>query len=159
MADRIVVMNQGVVEQVGTPQEIYHQPATPFVADFVGHMTFIDAVVTGPQSVRIDNLDLVVEHDDALANGTPVRVAMRPEEVRTRLLTGQTLNRFEAVVGELSFLGAFCRASLTPVASPNTRIAADFSANAMRDLGIRAGQTMTVALPPESLHVFVGAAR
>ena len=41
MADRIVVMNQGAIEQVGTPLEIYREPATPFVADFVGKMNFL----------------------------------------------------------------------------------------------------------------------
>src|SRR5437868_12336298 len=48
MADRIVVMNQGVIEQVGTPSDIYRKPASAFVADFVGTMTFLDAEVTGP---------------------------------------------------------------------------------------------------------------
>ena len=46
MADRIVVMNQGVIDQVGMPQEIYRAPTTPFVADFVGSMTFLDAEIS-----------------------------------------------------------------------------------------------------------------
>src|SRR5689334_4840763 len=58
MADRIVVMNQGVIDQVGSPQEIYRQPSTAFVADFVGSMTFIDAEVAGPDGVKIGGLDL-----------------------------------------------------------------------------------------------------
>ena len=41
MADRIVVMNHGVIEQVGTPLEIYRDPASPFVADFIGVMNFV----------------------------------------------------------------------------------------------------------------------
>src|SRR5215207_6216181 len=60
MADRIVVMNQGVIEQVGAPSEIYRAPATPFAADFVGHMTFLDAVATGPSTVRVGALELAV---------------------------------------------------------------------------------------------------
>ena len=48
MADRIVVMNHGVIEQVGTPAEIYRKPATAFVADFVGAMNSLDAVVIRP---------------------------------------------------------------------------------------------------------------
>ncbi len=60
MADRIVVMNQGVIEQVGTPSEIYRKPATAFVADFVGTMTFLDAEVTGPDraAARLDRARL-----------------------------------------------------------------------------------------------------
>ena len=41
MADRIVVMNHGVIEQVGTPLEVYREPATAFVADFIGSMNFM----------------------------------------------------------------------------------------------------------------------
>ena len=58
MADRIVVMNQGVIDQVGTPSEIYRHPTTAFVADFVGSMTFIDAEVDGPDGVRVGGLNL-----------------------------------------------------------------------------------------------------
>ncbi|KRE11132.1 amino acid ABC transporter substrate-binding protein [Bosea sp. Root381] len=159
MADRIVVMNGGAVEQVGSPEEIYRRPATPFVADFVGHMTFFDAVVTGPGRVRVDELDLLVANAAPFPAGTPVRLAMRPEEVRTRGVSDETPNSFEATIGDLAFLGSFCRAHLEPTRSQKTRIAADFSANAMRDLGIQPGQVRSIAFPPESLHVFAGAAR
>src|SRR5213075_753450 len=50
MADCIVVMNQGVIEQIGSPQDIYRKPASAFVADFVGTMTFLDAEIAGPMS-------------------------------------------------------------------------------------------------------------
>jgi iron(III) transport system ATP-binding protein len=157
MADRIVVMNHGAIEQVGTPEEIYGAPATPFVADFVGHMTFLDAVVTGPGTIRVGALDLRVGNAAALAPGTAVRVAMRPEDVRTRSVGEDTANRFDARVGRLAFLGSFCRAELAPVVSPHTPISADFSTNAMRDLGIREGEIRAVAFPPEALRVFAAA--
>jgi len=159
MADRIVVMNDGAVEQVGSPEEIYRRPATPFVADFVGHMTFLDAIVTGPGRVRVDELDLLVANAAPFAEGTPVRLAMRPEEVRTRSISADTPNSFEATIEELSFLGSFCRAHLQPTRSRRTRIAADFSTNAMRDLAIEPGHVRSVAFPPESLHVFAGGGR
>jgi iron(III) transport system ATP-binding protein len=159
MADRIVVMNNGAVEQVGSPEEIYRRPATPFVADFVGHMTFLDAVVTGPGTVRVDDLDLQVANAAPFPSGTPVRLAMRPEEVRTRSITEETPNCFEATIGDVTFLGSFCRAHLQPTRSRATTIAADFSANAMRDLAIAPGEIRRIAFPPEALHVFAGAAR
>lgn len=159
MADRIVVMRDGAVEQVGSPEGIYRHPATPFVADFVGHMTFMDAIVTGPGKVRVDELDLVVANAAPFAVGTPVRLAMRPEEVRTRSIGADTPNSFEATIGELSFLGSYCRAHLQPTSSRATSIAADFSTNAMRDLSIVPGQVRAVAFPPEALHVFAGDGR
>ena len=157
MADRIVVMNHGAIEQVGTPEEIYRAPASPFVADFVGHMTFLDAVVSGPATIRVGALELRVGNDSPLPPGSPVRVAMRPEDVRTRSIDEQTVNRFEARVERLAFLGAFCRAELSPLVSPHTPISADFSTNAMRDLSIKEGETRAVAFPPEALRVFAAA--
>jgi iron(III) transport system ATP-binding protein len=159
MADRIVVMNHGVIEQVGAPEEIYRAPATPFVADFVGHMTFLEAVISGPATIRVGSLELRVGNDGKLAPGTPVRVAMRPEDVRTRGIGEHTPNRFDARVERLAFLGSFCRAELAPLVSPQTPISADFSTNAMRDLGIREGETRAVAFPPEALRVFADAPR
>jgi iron(III) transport system ATP-binding protein len=159
MADRIVVMKDGGIEQIGEPADIYRHPATPFVADFVGHMTFLNAVVTGPGRVRVDDLDLLVSNASSFAEGTAVRLAMRPEEVRTRSITTDTPNSFEATIGDLSFLGSYCRASLEPTQSRKTRISADFSTNAMRDLAIAPGQVRRVAFPPEALHIFAGAGK
>src|SRR3954453_12418065 len=59
MADRIVVMREGVIEQVGTPSDIYRSPATPFVADFVGSMTFLDAEISGADRLRIGTLEII----------------------------------------------------------------------------------------------------
>ena len=157
MADRIVVMNHGVIEQVGPPAEIYRRPATEFVADFVGHMTFLDAVATGPARVRLGGIELAVGSGPSFVPGSPVRLAMRPEDVRTRDVTAETPNAFEATVGPLAFLGAFCRAELHPLSSPGTPIAADLSTNAMRDLAITEGQVRHVALPAEALRVFPAA--
>lgn len=157
MADRIVVMNHGKIEQVGGPAEIYGAPKTPFVADFVGHMTFLDAVVTGPGRVRVGALDFSVADDAGHTVGSPVRLAMRPETACVRDLGPATPNRFEARVGELAFLGSFCRATLEPTGSDGLKISADFSANAMRDLAITPGEVRAVAFPPEALRVFSGA--
>ncbi|MDF2810622.1 MAG: putative 2-aminoethylphosphonate transporter ATP-binding protein [Microvirga sp.] len=154
MADRIVVMNNGSIEQIGGPEVIYCKPETAFVSDFVGHMTFLDATVLEHGRVGVGSLVLAVANSRGFAPGTSVKLAMRPEEVRTRSIDSSTTNAFEARVESLSFLGAFCRATLNPVDSPGTMIAVDFSTNAMRDLGICVGQTRLVAFPPEALRIF-----
>src|SRR3954469_15005941 len=84
MADRIVVMNQGVIDQVGMPLEIYRAPATPFVADFVGSMTFLDAEISGADRLRIGTLEIVCADAGRFTQGAPVRLGLRPEEVRVR---------------------------------------------------------------------------
>ena len=154
MADRIVVMNQGVIEQVGTPSDIYRNPATAFVADFVGTMTFLDAEVSGPDRLRFGSIELACRSINGFQHGTAVRIGLRPEEVRVRNIDASTPNQITTRVSLLDFLGSFCRAKLEPEAAPGIAIIADFSANLMRDLAVAEGQKLTIALPPESLRVF-----
>ncbi len=63
MADRIVVMDHGKIEQIGTPLEIYREPRTSFVADFIGTMNFVAGTVSGPASVRLGRQELACETD------------------------------------------------------------------------------------------------
>ena len=63
IADRIVVMNHGMIEQVGAPVEVYRRPASAFVADFIGVMNFMPAVVLRPGSVRFGGLELACDID------------------------------------------------------------------------------------------------
>ena len=154
MADRIVVMNQGVIEQVGSPQEIYRNPTTAFVADFVGTMTFLDAEISGPAALRIGAIELACPDAGRFRSGSAVRIGLRPEEIRVRNIDGATANQIATRVTTLDFLGSFCRAHLKPEAAPNVAILADFSLNLMRDLAVAEGQPLTIALPPESLRVF-----
>jgi len=154
MADRIVVMNRGQVEQVGSPADIYARPATAFVADFVGAMNMFDAEVAGPGRVRIGALDLACGGLNGKQPGQRVKLGLRPEEVRVRGVEAGSANAVPVVVELLDFLGAFCRATLRPAAARDLVLRSDFSANAMRDLGIKEGQTLTVGLPPEALRVF-----
>src|SRR3954466_14780129 len=151
MADRIVVMNQGVIEQVGTPAEIYRAPASAFVADFVGTMSFLDATVAGPKRIRTGALDLVCNDDRGLDAGTAVKLGLRPEEIRVRDVKPSDPNAVTVQVGSLEFLGAFCRARLTPEVETAGPLVADFSANLMRDLNVAEGQRLLIALPPEAL--------
>jgi iron(III) transport system ATP-binding protein len=154
MADRIVVMNHGVIEQVGTPPEIYRNPASEFVADFVGTMTFLDAKTAGQDRLRLGAVDLVCPAAGRFSEGQAVRIGMRPEEIRVRNIDAATPNRVTVRVAALDFLGPFCRAELEPEAAPGVTVLADFSVNLMRDLAVAEGQTITVALPPESLRVY-----
>jgi iron(III) transport system ATP-binding protein len=154
MADRIVVMNQGAIEQIGTPAEIYRRPASEFVADFVGSMTFLEAEVAGPGLLRIGPIELTWLDERGLAAGTAVTIGLRPEEIQVRNVNGTTVNRLDTQIVLLDFLGSFCRAQLAPRAVPKMAIVADFSVNLMRDLKIAEGQPLAIALPPESLRVF-----
>jgi iron(III) transport system ATP-binding protein len=154
MADRIVVMNHGIIDQVGTPAEVYGSPRTAFVADFVGTMTFLAGMMAAERKVRIAGVDLTCASDSGMPPGTAVRLGFRPEEVQVRGVDAATPNAMQAHVDDLEYLGAFCRATLALPAAPGLHLTADFSANAMRDLGIRQGQDITIALPPQALRVY-----
>src|SRR3954462_12662808 len=78
MADRIVVMNQGAIEQVGTPQEIYRRPATAFVAGFVGAMNFVDGIWAAPDRVMVGTFSFACPPQDGLASHSKVRLCIRP---------------------------------------------------------------------------------
>ena len=157
MADRIVVMNHGGIEQVGTPSEIYGRPATPFVADFVGSMTFLDAVAEAPEYVRLGPARLECALLAGTAAGTPVRLGIRPEEVQVRGIDASVANRLAVRVASLDYLGSFCRATLELDGVPGVSLIADLSTNAMRDLAIATGQAIVVALPAGALRVFPAA--
>ncbi len=154
MADRIVVMNQGVIEQVGPPQEIYRRPTTSFVADFVGSMNFLPGRLTTPDLVTVAGLSFACLPQEGLAPGKDVRVCIRPEDVKVRDLPADVINRVPIEVAGLDFVGAFCRASLKVRADPKVALTADFSSNLIRDLGVQTGSHLDVALPPDRLRVF-----
>ena len=157
MADRIVVMNEGVIDQVGTPLEIYRRPANPFVANFVGTMNFLPAMALGNGKVQLGGVELSVGTAiDGLAKGKAVTVCVRPEDVIVRGVDAGTPNVFETTVAELEFLGSFFRADLTTKGGEENTFQADFSVNLVRDIDVKEGKNLLVALPEDRIHVFAG---
>ena len=121
MADRIVVMNRGGVEQVGSAAEIYARPATAFVADFVGEMNILEGVVAAPGRVRVGALALDCPALGARAAGERVRLGLRPEEVRIRGVdAGSRQTRWPSRSSCWISSGAFCRATLRADDAPAT---------------------------------------
>jgi iron(III) transport system ATP-binding protein len=154
LADEIVVMNRGRVEQIGTPAEIYTEPATAFIADFVGEMNMLEATILAGNRIRVGALTLSSAHAQARPAGERVQVGLRPEDVRIRGLGPGAPNTLAVRVALLDFLGAFWRATLKVENDPELVLRSDFSINAMRDLNIHVGQSLTISLPPEALRVF-----
>ena len=155
MADRIVVMKQGVIEQVGTPLEIYRRPASAFVADFIGTMNFLPATIAPDRSVHLGGIALASTADvDALPPGSPALVCIRPEDVVVRGVNAGTANALPVRIVGMEFLGSFFRTRLAPTGVEKVEFAADFSINAVRDLSLAPGQTVTVALPGDRLTVY-----
>lgn len=81
MSDRVGVMSEGRLLQVGTPAEVYEHPANRFVADFIGRTNLLEGVTESPSLVRLD-AGAVVAATNGLAAGSPVALSVRPEQVR-----------------------------------------------------------------------------
>ncbi len=152
MADRIVVMKEGTIEQIGTPADIYLDPATPFVADFVGKTNLLPAQPAGEGRVQVG--DQRFQCDTGTMQGLGgLRVFFRPEAVQVRGVNGATPNSAAAVVEKVEFLGAYSRLTfrLSGIDQP---LIADMSVNDMAEFHPRPGDTLRVSLPPDRLRVF-----
>ena len=155
MADRIVVMNHGVVEQVGTPAEIYGEPASLFVARFVGHMNLWPAVVEA-EAGRARAGALVLRHRPAagVRPGEALTLGIRPEDVRVGSGAREADNRLTARVTGVQFQGAFTRLALAVLGAATLALECDVAAGALADLGLKEGAEVPVALPPDALRAF-----
>ena len=80
MSDTIVVMNQGYIQQIGTPEMIYNEPVNAFVADFIGDSNIIDGVMVKDKVVKILGTKIPCV-DEGFGENTPVDVVIRPEDV------------------------------------------------------------------------------
>ncbi|MEO8570357.1 MAG: ABC transporter ATP-binding protein [Chloroflexota bacterium] len=163
LSDRVVVMSEGRIEQIGTPSEIYNFPSTAFVASFVGTLNLVTAAVIDAGSGRLSLEGQEVRTAKALTDVPPdklVTLALRPEGVA--MGEGEPgSNRLNGVVEDINFLGSIVRIRLRLGdgidGRPPTVIALDtFNEPHLRvpDVGAQA----SVSFPPEASFV-LGAAR
>lgn len=151
IADRLVVMWQGRVQQVGAPLEVYTRPATPFVADFVGTTNLLHAWVEEGPWVRWGGVSLQVP--DLPVPSGPVVLAVRPE--RLVLLDGAEAhgrpNCVPGVVEAWTFFGPYVRLH---VSVGGELLAVDVPQGALADGQPAAGSAVYVHLPPEAILAF-----
>ena len=162
MSDRIAVMSQGRVEQVGDPKEIYEEPATAYVADFLGvsNLMEVDVVERGSGSqcrVRLGETALTVDRGEVDALG-PAHALIRPERVRIESYSqdGQAgPNRVPAMIERLVFLGASTQVMLR--LAPGAPLQA-LVPNDGTQATLAQGTPVHAFLAPDALRVLGGAA-
>ncbi|GAF07956.1 putative 2-aminoethylphosphonate ABC transporter ATP-binding protein [Paenibacillus pini] len=136
MADRIVVMQDAKVMQIGSPQEVYEQPKSPFVADFIGAINFIPGENSAPEQAECSQLALRPEH---------IRIAPQGEGIRS-------------IVRSIEFRGPFYRLSLLLQDEwgrhTEQRITVDVSAHISSHLNLDKDSVVWLELPPEKLISF-----
>ncbi len=109
ISDRIVVMNQGVIDQLGAPPDIYNRPQTSFVASFIGSLNVLQAQVVDKSAGRIQVDGQPLTTDERIeASGEQVSVAIRPEAISLNHTNGYP-NSISASVDDIYFLGSVVR--------------------------------------------------
>jgi putative spermidine/putrescine transport system ATP-binding protein len=104
MADRVAVMSNGKIEQIGTPRDIFERPATDFVARFIGVGNFFTGTVTGNGVAKVDGLGEVNFVGDA-ATGSSVKLMLRPHRIAVGNPGVQGANQFTGTVEHIVYRG------------------------------------------------------
>ncbi len=152
MADRVVVMNAGRIEQVGTPREVYERPTTPFVADFVGKINVLPAVAEGAGRYRVGSVTLAAERQD-IAPGTPVKLYLRPEEIGLHVNGHAAPDALAAKVAKIEFLGAFCMVGIALDAAGTPALVASVPRHQVDTGKLEPGAAVRVSLPAAAMRV------
>ena len=142
IADRIVVMNAGRIEDQGPPRQIYHQPATRFAADFMGEMNHIPATATATATQTPFGVLPV-----GLPQPGPAVACVRPEA----LTDGPgTVRIGPARVRDVAFFGTHTRVHVMPEAAPDLVLVAHLPPRAMPV----PGDTLTLAAEPDAFRIY-----
>jgi spermidine/putrescine transport system ATP-binding protein len=119
MSDRIAVMNDGKIVQLGSPEEIYEQPANRFVASFIGHMNLLEGKVTAIDgrhaAIDCGGFNIEVERRQDISLGQPAALAIRFERLQ---LVPADRSRVTGIVKERTFLGGQLRLVVAPERGP-----------------------------------------
>ncbi len=123
MADRICVMNKGSIVQIGTPHDIYYRPDSEYVARFFGDNNLIEGTLGGTGgrwrvTTPIGEFACAA-HDGRPANGTAVKLVVRPEAIRFAPLGADCDNHVRVRVDDIGFVGALSQVTVRPLAHPD----------------------------------------
>jgi spermidine/putrescine transport system ATP-binding protein len=160
MSDRIAVMSNGLIEQAGPPREVYEEPRTVFVADFLGVSNLLEAEAVGPTggacSVRVGDRTFLAQQGATEARGE-VKVMIRPEriEIEPHAATGD--NRLPGVVERSVFLGGMHEVHVRVLGGSLLKATV---ANDGKQLAVslEQGEAVSLHLPPNGLRVLMPSA-
>jgi putative spermidine/putrescine transport system ATP-binding protein len=152
ISDRVAVLSQGRIEQIGAPADIYNTPQTPFVAEFIGTMNRLEATVADPQSGEIDyeGTRLRVDAARGFGSGERVLVLVRPESLEIQPSSdGAPAGGLPGEVLSHIFLGAITRVRFSSLAGQ--QLSADIPSGRAGSLPI--GSRVSARFPAESARV------
>lgn len=155
VADRIVLMNKGNVEQIGSPDEVYDHPATPFVYGFLGNVNLFHGRVEG-EGIQVGKHNLKHDQSDSIAQGASVLAFARPHELDI-IGENEGNDGVIAIIDRILSFGLNSRVELSAIASLDTKSVPQFyevelPRSEVAKRGLAEGQTVRIA--PSQLRVF-----
>lgn len=153
MSDRIAVMNEGQVEQVAPPQEVYEEPSTTFVADFLGVSNLMTASAEGESTgrcrVKVGEFELYAGRGDMTTTGD-TRIVIRPERVKLEPADATGENNIPGMVDRVVYLG---NANQVIVRLAHGESVQALVQNTGDELHYKQGDPVKVHLPAQALRV------
>jgi len=147
MADRIVIMNGGRIEQLGTPTELYERPRTPFVAGFLGASNLLEGMVDGVDRVRLaDGTEVQVSRGALSGRTGTVQIGVRPEKLR---IGAGEANSLTGSITESAYIGVSTQYIVETPAGPVTV----YVQNDRPGAQVATGERLTLSWSPESTFV------
>lgn len=155
MADRIVVMNHGRIEQIGTPREIYRRPGSEFVARFFGENNLIPGTVEGSDrgGVLVESAlgRFLVPSEAPLPVGAKVMMAVRPEHIRLAPSTAAGAQSVDARIRSVVFYGATSQVALTLASDETIALRASLPTGDFPSLSV--GDPVVATWAPDDITV------
>ncbi|MGA2211335.1 MAG: ABC transporter ATP-binding protein [Acidimicrobiales bacterium] len=158
MSDRLAVMSNGRIAQLGSPREVYEEPADAYVADFLGVSNLMEATVSAPGSgptpcrLQVGDFELTAECGKLDATGA-VKLAIRPERVQMKPYDEPGPNRVPGMVERVVFLGSASQVFVR--LAPGETLQA-LVHNDGEPVAFQQGSAVNVLLPPDALRVLPG---
>lgn len=141
MSDKIVVMSEGKIQQIGTPEDIYNEPKNAFVADFIGESNIFNGIMTGKMKVRFCGAEF--ECLDDVEHGTKIDAVVRPEDV---IITTPEQGAIKGEVISVVFKGVHYE--ITVVSGKNEIVIQSTKA-------AKVGDTVGLLIEPDGIHIMI----
>ncbi len=141
MSDKIVVMAEGKMQQIGTPEDIYNEPANAFVADFIGDSNIFNGIMTGKLKARFCGGEFVCVDD--VETGTHITAVVRPEDV---VLTSPEKGKIRGIVTSVIFKGMHYE--ITVESGKNEIVAQSVNCAIV-------GEHVGVNVEPDNIHIMI----
>ena len=157
ISDRIAVMNHGAIHQVGTPVDIYTNPADSFVADFIGLSNFLTCVVVGENQVEFEEQIFNIEMVEKNKIRDKVLMSFRPEYINLYKSGQPDLKEFKGITipAKLSFeifLGVIIR--MEAMTQGGKTIIIEMPFEKRRDIDFKIGDSVLLSIPSERINVY-----